>query len=73
MRLFIAFSYDFGSLILLLDSVIDIVSSYGIEASEAGSAELSPMLIIGAIAIDTATISSISTVSICTFFGLFLA
>lgn len=44
---FIASSYDCGSLILLLDSVMEIACSCVVGAGGAGSAELSSMLVVG--------------------------
>lgn len=68
MRLLIAFLYHFGSLILLLDSVINIPSFYNVEASGAGFTKLSSIFIIGAIIVGTIAVRSTITI----IFGVFV-
>ena len=71
------FLYNFSSLVLHLDFIIDITCFYNIEAVNiTSSAKLSSIIIIGAIVIDTTTtrftsvtISGIFAISIHIFFG----
>lgn len=68
---FIASSYDCGSLILLLDSVMEIACSCVVGAGGAGSAELSSMLVVGTAAVGTVAVGSVvAAISVRTFFGL---